>query len=401
MSDCFAAYRARAADWLAAHAPDFSGQARRGLSFEQDVELARRWQALKAASGYVGITLPREHGGQDGHEAEKLAFDEEELRYDLPTEYFSISLSMPIPMIARHATPEQKQRLIPPALRGDTIWCQLFSEPAAGSDLAALRLAASREGDGWRLNGQKLWTSWAQLSDHGVIVARHDPSLPKHAGLTYFMVDMSAPGVTVRTLRRMSGHCDVNEVFFDNVFVRDTERLGPVGGGFRLAIETLTIERYAVTDEAGYGPPLEALIPLCANRSGERLQIDDSHVRAIIADALVERAGLKAINARAVAAIAAGAEPGPEGAIRKLLSATTRMRIAELALDLSGSTGVAFDPLDSLRESFTQSWLDAPSLRIAGGTDEMLRNTIAERILNLPQDHRPDKGVPFNASNGR
>jgi alkylation response protein AidB-like acyl-CoA dehydrogenase len=391
-------YRERAVKWLAEHAPKYSGQARHGLSDEEDLKLARAWQALKADHGYACITLPKEYGGAGGSELEKVIFSEEEMRYDLPFVYFSISVNNPLPIFLRYAPEAWRKRLGPATVRGEQIFCQLFSEPSAGSDLAGLRLKAVRHEDGWLLSGQKVWTSWAQIADWGVIVARTDPSLPKHAGLTYFFVDMKSPGVTVRPIRRLGDEKDLNEVFFDDVFVPDEQRLGEVNGGFKVAVETLMIERYAVTDESGYGPTLEAFIKLAGERSlNGQPAIEDGSVRSKIADVYVERQGLRAIHRRALEAFAKGKEPGPEGAMRKLLLGRTRQSLGSMALDLMGADGVRLDPDSHAVTDFARAWLD-PSLRIAGGTDELLLNTLAERILGLPQDHRPDKGKPFNAS---
>src|SRR5690606_9306666 len=211
--------------------------------------------------------LPSEYGGGGGSELQKVIFCEEELRYDLPLVYFSISVNNPLPIFLRYAPDEWRKRLGPPTARGELIWCQLFSEPSAGSDLASLRLKAERTEGGWKLNGQKVWTSWAQISDWGVVIARSDPSLPKHAGLTYFFLDMKSPGISVRPIHRLGEECDLNEVFFDDVFIPDEQRLGEVNGGFRVAVETLMIERYAVTDESGYAPPLETFIEMARESS--------------------------------------------------------------------------------------------------------------------------------------
>lgn len=390
-------YRERAVQWLAEHAPKYSGKVRHGLSFEQDLTLARAWQALKADHGYACITLSTEFGGGGGSELEKVIFCEEEMRYDLPLIYFSISVNNPLPIFLRYAPQAWRERLGPATVRGDLIWCQLFSEPAAGSDLASLRLKAVPVEGGWLLSGQKVWTSWAQIADWGVVVARSDPSLPKHAGLTYFFLNMKSPGVTVQPIRRLGDEADLNEVFFDEVFVPDEQRLGEVNGGFKVAVETLMIERYAVTDESGYAPPLEAFIQLAGEtRIDGRTALDDGEVRARIADAYVQRQGLRAIHRRALAAFANGKEPGPEGAMRKLLLGRTRQSLGAAALDLLGANGVRLRPGGHAPTDFARAWLD-PSLRIAGGTDELLLNTLAERILGLPQDYRPDKGKPFNA----
>jgi alkylation response protein AidB-like acyl-CoA dehydrogenase len=390
------AYRETARAWLAEHAPRFSGAARHGLSIDEDIALGRAWQALKFEAGYAGINLPKAYGGAGGSELEKIVFSEEEMKYDLPLVYYSISLSNPVPIVLKFAAEEDRKRLGPPALRGEEIWCQLFSEPAAGSDLAALRLKAERKDDGWVLNGQKLWTSWAQLADWGVIVTRTDPTVPKHAGLTYFYVDMKSPGITVRPIRRLGDEEDLNEVYFDDVFVPDSQRLGKVGDGFKVAVATLMVERYAVTDESGYAPTLETFTALAGDCTRDGVPaLADGEVRSTIASTYVERLGLRNIHRRAIAAMEAGAEPGPEGAIRKLLMGRTRQKLGALALDMIGPDGVFLDPDGHSVTHFTHSWQD-PAVRIAGGTDEILLNTLAERILGLPQDHRPDRGLPFN-----
>ena len=302
---------ATARNWLQEQAPDYSGKSREGLTMDEDLALGRRWQALKSEAGYACITLPRQYGGGGGTEMQKILFEAEEKTWDLPNIYFGISLGMPVPMLLRYGSEAVKDELLPKAIRGEHIWCQLFSEPAAGSDLAALTLKATRDGDGWRLNGQKLWTSWAQYSDWGIIVTRSDPTVPKHAGLTYFYLDMKSEGVEVRTIRKLAGESEINEVFFNNVYVPDSQRMGEVGGGFKVAIETLMVERYAVSDEACGGISAERFIDIAAStRIGSRPALEDGEVRRLLADTLVERQGLRSIHRRAMEAIAAGNEPG-------------------------------------------------------------------------------------------
>lgn len=390
------AFRRSVRQFLAEHAPRFAGAARQGLAREQDLALGRAWQRLKSEHGFAAITLPRRYGGGGGTQLQKIIFADEERRYDFPTHYFSVSLSNPLPIMAAYATEAQKEQLIPPAVRGDTIWCQLFSEPAAGSDLAALRMSAQLDGTQWRLNGQKLWTSWAQLADYGVVVARSDASLPKHQGLTYFFLDMKSAGVRVRPIRLLNGSEHVCEVFFDDVAVPDEQRLGPVGGGFKLALHTLMIERYSVMDIWGHGPDLRVLLALLRDRKlNGAPALADPALREVIAEAIVEERALTEINRRAFAAMQAGREPGPEGSINKLLIASKRQKLARIVMDMLGPQGLSLAANATPHDDFAASWLGAPLLRVAGGTDQILRNTIAERILGLPQDHRPDKGVPF------
>jgi alkylation response protein AidB-like acyl-CoA dehydrogenase len=397
------AYRSQARNWLHSVAPRFGREARVGLSVKQDLELGRQYLALRHDAGYAGINWPTEFGGQGLTHIEKVAFDTEEMAFGMPTGYFGISLGMPVPILMRYGCGEAsetrawvKQRVLK-ALRGEEIWCQLFSEPAAGSDLAGLRSKAEPDGDGWKLNGQKVWTSWAQFSDYGVIVARTDPAAAKHRGLTYFWVDMRAPGVEVRPIKLAGGDSHVNEVFFDNVRLEDHQRLSPVGGGFAVAMATLMIERYVAIDIGGGGPHLDLFVDLMHQLEiNGRPALQDGRVRSAIARNHATRAGLGSITTRAMLMMQVGMEPGPEGSLNKLVSVRSRQKLSELAIDLSGTGGFHFDPHAPVKRDWGASWMNAPTGRIAGGADEMLLNTIAEKILGLPQDHRPDKGVPFN-----
>ncbi|NKI16353.1 acyl-CoA dehydrogenase [Spongiibacter sp. KMU-166] len=393
-------YRQRARQWLAENAPAFSGEVRKGLSFAEDLELGRKWQAKKAEGGYACINLPAEYGGAGLTELHKIVFGEEELKYLLPTEYFVISTAQLMAIFLRYAPEEARRELGPKAIRGEQIWCQMFSEPGAGSDLAAVRLKAERhvkDGvEGWLLNGQKLWTSWAQVADWGFIVARTNSDGPKHAGITCFYADMHSPGISVRPIRRMAGHDDVNEVFFDNVFVPDSQRLGDEGRGFAVAMEMLMIERVAgVYDESIGGMSLNSLFRHAEQSElAGRPAIADGEIRATLLEAYIERQGLRSIYRRGMAAVGHGKEPGPEAGIRKLIMGRARQRLGALALDLIGPDGVYMDPQGDFRTDFAWSWID-PAGRIAGGTDEVLLNTIAERVLGMPQDYRPDKNKPF------
>ena len=391
-------FRAGAAAWLESVAPVFGKAARKGLSETEDLALARRYQKAKFDAGYAGINWPREFGGQGLGHLEKVAFDTEEMKHGFPSVYFGISLGMPVPILMQYCEDKAfaKERVLK-ALQGEEIWCQLFSEPAGGSDLAGLRTKAETDGNGWKINGQKLWTSWAQYSDYGVIVVRTDPNAPKHKGLTYFWVDMKAPGVTVRPIKLAGGDSHVNEVFFDDVKISDDHRMSPVGGGFAVAMATLMIERYVATDSAGFGPHLDLFVDLAKTITiNGRPAIEDGRIRQQIARNYAMRSGLNSITARAMLMMQAGMTPGPEGSLNKLVSVRSRQKLSELAIDLQGTAGFEFDEHAPVKENWQTSWMNAPTGRIAGGADEMLLNTIAEKILGLPQDHRPDKGLPFN-----
>jgi alkylation response protein AidB-like acyl-CoA dehydrogenase len=397
MSD-IEAFRAKARAFLESMAPKYARAARVGNTVEQDLALGREYMAAKYDAGFAGINWSPEFGGQGLSNLHKIAFDAEEMQYGMPVQFFGISLGMPIPMMIHYGQDRDfvKER-VTKALRGEEIWCQLFSEPSGGSDLAALRTKVEPDGNGWRMNGQKVWTSWAQYCDYGVIVTRSDPTVAKHKGLTYFWVDMKAPGVEVRPIKLAGGDSHVNEVFFDNVRLEDEQRMGEVGGGFGLALHTLMIERYIATDSAGFGPHLDEFVKLAKTAQIHgKPAIEDGRIRSEIARNHAMRAGLDSITRRAMLMMQAGMQPGPEGSLQKLVAVRSRQKLSELALDLQGTGALPFDEHASVKDDWGTSWLNAPTGRIAGGSDEVLLNTIAEKVLGLPQDHRPDKGIPFN-----
>lgn len=398
MSGDLETWRANAVRWLAGMAPKYGRAARSGNTVEQDLALGREYMAARYDAGYAGINWQPELGGQGLSNLHKIAFDAEEMQHGMPVQFFGISLGMPVPILIAYGQDRDfvKER-VTKALRGEEIWCQLFSEPSGGSDLAALRTRVEPDGNGWKMNGQKVWTSWAQYCDYGVIVARSDPTVAKHKGLTYFWVDMKAPGVEVRPIKLAGGDSHVNEVFFDDVRLEDSQRMGEVGGGFGVALHTLMIERYIATDSAGFGPHLDAFVALAKRTElNGRPAIADGRIRSAIARNHAMRAGLDSITRRAFAMMQAGMQPGPEGSLQKLVAVRSRQKLSELAMDLQGQAALPFDEHASVKEDWGTSWLNAPTGRIAGGSDEVLLNTIAEKILGLPQDHRPDKGVPFN-----
>jgi acyl-CoA dehydrogenase len=280
--------------------------------------------------------------------------------------------------------------------RGQEVWCQLFSEPGAGSDLAALRTSAVRDGDDWVLNGQKIWSTGAHYSDFGMIVTRSDPDAPKHAGLTYFIVDMHAKGVEVRPIRQINGASGFNEVFFNDVRVPDSQRLGAEGDGWRVAITTLMNERSAIGAGGSSGRFRELLRLARELRRNGRPAIEDHSVRQKLADFYVKARGLQYTSYRSLSALSHGRTPGPEGSIGKAVGAPLLQDMAAFAVELQGCAGALDDEGVSPQDGIWQSmFLSAPGLRIAGGTDEILRNIIAERVLRLPPEPRFDKEIPF------
>jgi acyl-CoA dehydrogenase len=303
---------------------------------------------------------------------------------------------MVAPTLLGYGSEEQRRRFLEPLWCGEEIWCQLFSEPAAGSDLAGLRTRAEKKGDGWVINGQKIWTSGAHYSDYGILVTRSDPNVPKHKGLTFFFLSMKSPGVEIRPIKQISGQSHFNEVFFTDVRIPDSQRLGPVGAGWQVSLTTLMNERLAVGDAPG--PDFTEIFELARGLELEDgPAIKNPAVRDKLADWFVRAQGLKYTKFRTMTALSRGETPGPEASIGKLVSATKLQEIASFGMDLLGMGGVMTDeaalPANAL---FQQALLYSPALRIAGGSDEILRNIIAERVLGLPADVRVDKDLPFN-----
>ena len=356
---------------------------------------ARAWQAKKAAAGFVGITWDPRHGGRGGTQIQHLIYHQEESAFDVPRGYFERSLDIYMPTLFAYATSEQLARYVPPAMRGDEVWCQLFSEPAAGSDLAALRTRAVRDGDDWIVNGQKMWTSRAHFSDFGLLVTRTDPDKGKHAGLTFFFVDLHSPGIEMRRIRQISGNSDFNEIFFTDVRIPDSQRLGEIDGGWQVAMTTLQNERLATSEVLG--PDSDDLLALVRGLEiDDRPAIEDGAVRERLAGWIAQTQGLKYTRFRTMTALSRGKAPGPEATIGKLVAASKLQDIAAFGMDLLGMSGTVMDPeVAPMQAWFQQAMLYSPGRRIAGGTDEILRNIIAERVLGLPGDVRVDKNVSF------
>lgn len=393
-----AEYRAHVRQWLDANAEKRTPGAAFKAKYGADdlVPLAREWQAKKHAAGFAGITMPEAYGGQGGTQMQQVVYNQEEADYVTPRGVYEIGLGMCIPTMLTYATEAQKQRYAPAALRGEEIWCQLFSEPVAGSDVAGLISRCERDGDDWIINGQKIWTSGAHFSDYGVIVVRSDPSQPKHKGLSYFFLDMKSPGIETRRIKQIAGTSNFNEVFFDDVRVPDAQRLGDVGDGWRVAITTLMNERLAV----GQTPPPDFWEAFALARETELEDgpaIRDNAVRAKLADWYVQTMGLKWGRFRTMTALSRGEQPGPEASITKIVSANKRQEIANFALDLMDMGGALYEEDRSpLGGVFQEALLSSPGSRIAGGTDEILRNIISERVLGMPQEIRVDKTVAFD-----
>ncbi len=394
-----AAYRAKARAFLEKNAQRREGRNmlyRAGDADAAFIQAAKDWQGRKADAGFAGITWPKEWGGQGGSTIQQVIYDQEEAKFGFPRGIFDIGLGMCLPTVCKWGTQAQRDRYARKALRGEEIWCQLFSEPAGGSDLAALRTRAERRGDEWIINGQKIWTSGAHYSDFGVIVTRSDFDAPKHSGLTYFFLDMRSPGVEIRPIKQISGASHFNEVFFTDVRIPDSQRLGAVGEGWKVSLTTLMNERYTIGGRAGVD--VDEVLELARTvelEEGPALRNDA--VREKLADWYVMSRGLKYSHFRTMTALSRGETPGPESSIGKLVVASKLQTMASFAIDLLEQGGAINDPKYApLVGLFQQVLLTSPSSRIAGGSDEIMRNIIAERVLGLPPDIRVDKGVPFN-----
>src|SRR5210317_83612 len=395
-----AKFRARCREWLEANAElkeskgSGSNAPRSGEpSLADHLKVAKAWQKKKFDAGWAMLHWPKEYGGIAATPIERIIWNSEEAKFDVPRGIYDIGLGMCGPVMMQYATEEQKQRYLPAMAEGKEIWCQLFSEPSAGSDVAGLRTKAVQDGNNWIINGQKVWTSGAHFSDYGILVVRHDASLEKHKGMTFFFIDMKSPGIEVKPIKQITGGSSFNEVYFNDVVVPDSQRLGEIGDGWKVAITTLMNERLAVGD--ANGADVEDAFRWAKGQDdlGEPL-INNKSVRSSIADWYCEATGLKNTKLRTMSALSKGETPGPEASITKIVSANKLQDIGNFGIDSGDMAGMLIDENDGV-SSFQGAWLGAPGLRIAGGTDEILRNVIAERVLGLPQDPRADKGLAF------
>jgi alkylation response protein AidB-like acyl-CoA dehydrogenase len=392
-------FRVRAKGWLAENAPR-----RKTRSAEDDeatpdgemgpVAAGRAFQAKLFDAGFAGITWPKEYGGQGLSNEYQRAFTDEAGDYELPTGVYTIGLGMVMPTMLEFGTEEQKRRYVAKALRGEEIWSQLFSEPGAGSDVASLQMRADRDGDEWLLTGQKVWTTGAHYSDFGAVIARTNREKPKHRGITMFLIDFKAPGVDVRPLRQINGSSSFNEVFFNEVRVPATDVLGQVDEGWRAAIAMLMNERVAIGAGGGARRGSGGIDPM-VKLAKERGVLGDPIVRQGLADVYIRQRIMGFIGLRTRAALKAGKAPGPEGSIAKLAGALLARRSSDLAIAIAGAGGQAWAANDAKGSRWSMAVLTAPASRIAGGTDEVQRNIIGERVLALPKEPQVDRDIPF------
>lgn len=396
-----AAFRAEVQTWLAANAPPY--QWGPGTSDEDRFRLCREWMKVKADAGYAGIYYPKEIGGRGGTPLEDIIFREEEWKWmngSFDESAGGNLVGMAIPAVLTHAQPGWAERLIPKTLSGEYLWCQLFSEPSGGSDMAGVRTRVVRCGDDWLVNGQKIWTSGAIHADWGLLLARSNPSKPKHKGLTAFLLDMKTPGIEIRPLKQISGRADFNEVFFTDVRIPDDARLGEVDGGWAVALTIMMNERYSLLyDPSTSRDVIAPLIRIAARTesvNGGRL-IDDPAFKEKLASYHVVVAGMHHARARIREVLGAGNIPGPEASIGKLLLSQWLQEMCAYVMDVAGPAGQAVE-FENARDLavIQENYFLAVGYRIGGGTPEIARNIIAERLLGLPQDDRPDKDLPFS-----
>ncbi len=389
--------RARARAWLASVAKprgegDGDWRAFRARTDDQDaahLEMARAWQRTKFEAGWAAPHWPHEFGGQGLSGIEAGVVAEEEARFDVVGRFFMIGIDMAGPTLMAHGTPEQQKRFLEPMLRGDESWCQLFSEPGAGSDLASLATRAERDGDEWILTGQKVWTSSAHTADWAICLARSDPAAPKHAGITYFLVDMHAPGVDVRPLRQIDGAIHFNEVFLDQVRVPHDHVVGDVGDGWRVAMTTLTAERTSIGGGGQTGWREVADLARRFDRQREPV------VRQELAHLATREMIQRWLVYRVRTAAAKGVPPGPEASVLKLVNSHQVEHLGSVIMSILGATGTLWHA-DAPDDGFWQDvFLFQWSSRIGGGTENIQRNIIGERVLGLPREPDPLKGSPW------
>ncbi len=409
------AFAAEARQWLAANAKPrveakegelvpgdpFSVSVFHALSHEQEhalLEEARRWNQAKAERGYHAITWPKEYGGLGLSKDHGRAFGRLEAEYDTPPrhELFGVTTGLIAPTVRQFGTPEQKERFVASFLRTDEYVCQLFSEPGAGSDLASLACKAERDGDEWIVNGQKVWSSGAQFSAWGELIARTDPDVAKHKGMTAFLVPFDLPGVEVRPIKQMSGGQSFNEVFFNDVRIPDSLRLGEVGSGWNVALTTLGFERdHSASGGGGGGRAGGSWRHLLAS-ARQADELGDPVARQALMRMYTHTRIESFVNRRAADLRAAGAPPGPEGSLGKLLWTEGMRLMSDVVSEVVGPQLIA-----DTGEWGTYEWgehvLGAPGYRIAGGSDEVQRNIVGERVLGLPGEPRVDKDVPWRA----
>jgi len=395
-----AAFRKEAREFLDSNIHEAPGDLSESAGeWEKSLAARKRWQQILFENGFAAITWPEAHGGRGLGPVEQIIWNEERSRARAPSPVNIVGIGMAGPALIEHGSDEQRERYLSRILSGEEIWCQLFSEPDAGSDLASLGTRAVRDGDEWVVNGSKIWNSGAQNSQFGILIARTDPDAPKHQGISYFVCPMDTPGVEVRPVREMTGVALFNEVFFTDVRLPADAIVGDVNRGWGLAKVTLGNERVSLSGGGalwGMGPDAYALFDIVRERGG----VTDPVRRQELASLYIEAEILRLIRLRTVSAAIKGEAPGPEASIRKLLADEHGQKIMGLAKDLVGTGAMLTGegPMGAPVDMWHFGYLFARALTIGGGTTQVQRNILAERVLGLPHDIDPHEGRPWTES---
>lgn len=391
-----ASFRAECRTFLSKHGSvRDSGAGRNSMSTMSEDELAhvqecRDWQLAKFENGWAGLTWPVAYGGRGLSGLMQGIFLEEEHKIDLPVGMFAQAIGMIGPTIIAHGTEQQKSRFLKPILRGEQVWCQLFSEPNAGSDLASLRTKAELDGDEWVITGQKVWTSSAHVADWGMLLARTDWDAPKHRGITYFLVDMRSPGIEVRPLKQATGGAEFNEVFLEEVRIPKENVLGEVNGGWGVAMTTLTSERADIG--AGHGDGFSGVLAL-ARKFGRDT---DPTIRQKLIQLYSSYQISNFMGYRARTAATKGVAPGPEVSTMKIAICNRLAFQGDLVEEIMGADGMLWG-VDAIDNGYWQTmvFMGQWMARIGGGTEEVQRNIVGERVLGLPREPGNDRTIPF------
>jgi len=388
------AFRDRVRSWLKDNLPaESSARTRRPTSDiprPEQYDFMRKWQRRMYEAGFVGLTWPKEAGGQGLSFMEEMILAEEMALSKAPPILNILAIGMAGPTVIAYGTDEQKRRYPPKMLSCEEIWCQGYSEPNAGSDLASLQTRAVKDGEHYVINGQKVWTSLAHIADWMMLLARTDADVPKHKGITYFLLDMKSPGVTVKPLKQLTGDAEFNEVYFDNVRVHESQILGGVNNGWQVGLTTLMYERLAL----GFGIQvrlriaLDGLVDMARQtKKGGVVATQDPIIRQKLAQLWIDTEAFKYTGARAITKLLRGELPGPEASAGKLMWVEGHQRLQELAMEIQGPyaqlmAGSEWAVADGI---WQHTFLRSRANSIEGGTTEIQRNIIGERVLGLPK----------------
>ena len=360
----------------------------------RNIDAARDFQGRLAEAGLAGIPYPSEFGGAGLTLEHEKIFRQVAQEFPMMTGELVISHGMCLPVLNEFGTDEQKRKYMPDNIAARTVWCQMFSEPGAGSDVASLQMRAERDGDEWILNGQKVWTTLAHVSDYGIVIARTDPDQPKHAGISMFIIDLTAPGVEIRPIHQIDGGRHFNEVFLTDVRVPTSDLLGEMNNGWRQATAMLMYERVAI-GSIGAGKVAQPMYDMLVKWARQSGGINDAVVRDELMQMYIMESTKSMVAMRSRAEMKAGKAPGPGGSLGKLYSSIIARRFREIAQNIAGPASVAWEGEDSAEELLSSTMLNSLQSGIAGGTDEIQRNIIGDRVLGLPRDISVDRDVAF------